>query len=99
MELHAWLVAIPIGNTRQIRMLGKNALTRKHPSLCRQFKGSWYLDPGNPGTDEYLANIVREIVSGYDVDGIHLEYIRYPRAGGTLPPTKTHTASMGNGKA
>ncbi len=90
MELHAWLVAIPIGNTRQIRMLGKNALTRKHPSLCRQFKGSWYLDPGNPGTDEYLANIVREIVSGYDVDGIHLDYIRYPEQGERFPDQSTY---------
>lgn len=90
MELHAWIVAIPIGNTRQIRMLGKNALTRKHPSLCKQFNGSWYLDPGNPETDDYLANIVREIVSGYDVDGIHLDYIRYPEQGERFPDQSTY---------
>ena len=70
MELHAWIVAIPIGNARQVRTLGRNALgrnalNRKHPSFCKQFKGSWYLDPGNPAVDDYLASIVREIVSGY----------------------------------
>ena len=85
MELHAWIVAIPIGNTRQVRTLGKNALTRKHPSLCKQFNGSWYLDPGNPETDDYLANIVREIVSGYDVD-----YIRYPEQGERFPDQSTY---------
>lgn len=90
MELHAWIVAIPIGNTRQVRTLGKNALTRKHPSLCKQFNGSWYLDPGNPETDDYLANIVREIVSGYDVDGIHLDYIRYPEQGECFPDQSTY---------
>ena len=90
MELHAWIVAIPIGNTRQVRTLGKNALTRKHPSLCKQFNGSWYLDPGNPETDDYLANIVREIVSGYDVDGIHLDYIRYPEQGERFPDQSTY---------
>lgn len=90
MELHAWIVAIPIGNTRQVRTLGKNALTRKHPSLCKQFNGSWYLDPGNPETDDYLANIVHEIVSGYDVDGIHLDYIRYPEQGERFPDQSTY---------
>lgn len=90
MELHAWIVAIPIGNTRQVRTLGKNALTRKHPSLCKQFNGSWYLDPGNPETDDYLANIIREIVSGYDVDGIHLDYIRYPEQGERFPDQSTY---------
>ena len=90
MELHAWIVAIPIGNTRQVRTFGKNALTRKHPSLCKQFNGSWYLDPGNPETDDYLANIVREIVSGYDVDGIHLDYIRYPEQGERFPDQSTY---------
>ena len=30
MELHAWIVAIPIGNTRQVRTLGKNALTTRN---------------------------------------------------------------------
>ena len=90
MELHAWIVAIPIGNTRQVRTFGKNALTRKHPLLCKQFNGSWYLDPGNPETDDYLANIVREIVSGYDVDGIHLDYIRYPEQGERFPDQSTY---------
>ena len=55
-----------------------------------QFNGSWYLDPGNPETDDYLANIVREIVSGYDVDGIHLDYIRYPEQGERFPDQSTY---------
>ena len=38
----------------------------------------WMMDPGVPGTDDYLANLCAEIVSKYDVDGIHLDYIRYP---------------------
>ena len=90
MELHAWIVAIPIGNARQVRTLGRNALNRKHPSFCKQFKGSWYLDPGNPAVDDYLASIVREIVSGYDVDGIHLDYIRYPEQGERFPDQATY---------
>ncbi len=37
-----------------------------------------FLDPGSPGVKEYLAEIVRELVGNYAVDGVHLDYIRYP---------------------
>ena len=36
--------------------------------------------PGNPATADYIASICREIVENYDVDGISLDYIRYPEA-------------------
>ena len=85
MELHAWIVTIPIGNTRQVKLLGKKSVTRKQPSICKLYKGTWYLDPGNPQTDNYLASIVREIVSRYDIDGIHLDYIRYPERASDFP--------------
>lgn len=89
MELHAWLVTIPIGNTRQVRLLGKNSVTQKHPSLCKLYKGTWYLDPGQPGTADYLTSIVHEIVSRYDIDGIHLDYIRYPERSEQFPDQTT----------
>lgn len=37
-----------------------------------------FLDPGSPGVKEYLAEIVRELIANYVVDGVHLDYIRYP---------------------
>ena len=41
MELHAWIVTIPIGNTRQVKLLGKKSVTRKQPSICKLYKGTW----------------------------------------------------------
>lgn len=90
MELHAWIVTIPIGNTRQVQLLGKKSITKKQPSICKLYKGTWYLDPGNPQTDNYLASIVREIVSRYDIDGIHLDYIRYPEQAKDFPDQNTY---------
>lgn len=89
MELHAWIVTIPIGNKRQVELLGRHSVVRKRPDLCKQFNGGWYLDPGNPGTADYLSAIVREIVEKYDVDGIHLDYIRYPERGEKFPDQNT----------
>ena len=85
MELHAWFVTIPIGNERQVKLHGKQSVVRKHSKICEQFKGSWYLNPGNPATADYLSQLVREIVSKYDVDGVHFDYIRYPEHGKNFP--------------
>ena len=97
MELHAWIVAIPVGNARQVRLLGKNSVVQKNRKICKQFKGSWYLDPGHPETSEYLSSIVKEITGRYDIDGIHLDYIRYPEQGDRFPDNDTFRR-YGNGK-
>lgn len=78
MELHAWVVAVPCFKTAQARKIGKKSLINTHPKLLRRHDGQYYLDPGLPGSAEYVSSICKEIVSNYDVDGIHLDYIRYP---------------------
>ncbi|MCX5800778.1 MAG: family 10 glycosylhydrolase [Candidatus Eisenbacteria bacterium] len=37
-----------------------------------------FLAPGNPGVREHIRAVVRELVQNYDVDGVHLDYVRYP---------------------
>ena len=37
-----------------------------------------FLSPAHPGVRTFLANVAREIATRYDVDGIHLDYIRHP---------------------
>jgi len=36
-----------------------------------------YLSPMHPEVNPYLAGIVNEVVENYNIDGIHLDYIRY----------------------
>ena len=97
MELHAWIVTIPAGNNRQVKLLGKHSVVRKKRKIVKQHQGAWYLDPGHPETADYLASIVREIVSRYDVDGIHFDYIRYPENAHRFPDRDTHR-KYGKGK-
>lgn len=78
MQLHAWIVTLPLGKVDHLRRLGRRSLRYKRPELCRHHKGQWYMEPGAPGTSAYLCDIVSEIVRNYNVDGIHLDYIRYP---------------------
>jgi uncharacterized lipoprotein YddW (UPF0748 family) len=38
-----------------------------------------YLSPVSPQSAQYTTSVVRDIVERYDIDGLHLDYIRYPR--------------------
>lgn len=89
MELHAWVVTIPVGNVRQVKLQGSRSVVHQHRNLCKSYKGNWYLDPGNPGTEEYLAALVQELVTRYDIDGIHFDYIRYPEQAEQFPDRDT----------
>ncbi len=49
-----------------------------------------YLAPGNPEVRRHLRDVVREIATHYPIDGIHLDYVRYPDPGvGYDPGTRT----------
>lgn len=74
MELHAWIVAIPVGKWNGA---GCVRLRKRHPGLVRKIGDEGYLDPEKPQTAEYLADLCAEITGNYDIDGIHLDYIRY----------------------
>lgn len=97
MEIHAWMVCIPAGNDRQVKLLGNQSVVKKKPAMCIHFKNAWYLDPGNPETAKYLAAIAKEITMNYDIDGIHLDYIRYPENAENFPDGKTFR-KYGKGK-
>jgi uncharacterized lipoprotein YddW (UPF0748 family) len=38
----------------------------------------YYLSPSAPGLAEHLESVVRELLRGYPVQGLHLDFVRYP---------------------
>lgn len=97
MELHAWVVVFPICSVSQAAGLGKRALPRVHPELCNRCGDKWMMDPGVPQTADYVASICKEIVANYEVDGIHLDYVRYPEKGIPWNDSRTYR-KYGQGK-
>jgi len=75
MELHAWVVALPIGKWGSY---GCRRLRKLHPKMVRKIKDEGYLNPENSATANYLAELCAEITRRYDIDGLHLDYLRYP---------------------
>jgi uncharacterized lipoprotein YddW (UPF0748 family) len=42
--------------------------------------GGYFLDPANPDVQDYLEDLIKEIICRYHPDGINLDYIRYPQS-------------------
>lgn len=91
-ELHAWLWTFAAVNKRHNTILNLPrhhlgpvlsqrpdwAMTDREGSRFHYSSGKVFLDPANPEVRGYLQSIIAEIANNYDVDGIHLDYIRYP---------------------
>lgn len=90
MTLHAWIVAIPVGKWNKE---GCAYLRKTNPSLLKKIGNEGFMNPEAAGTADYLARFCREVTRRYDIDGIHLDYIRYPE---TWKPIKDRDAARNN---
>ena len=75
MQCHAWMVTIPVGKWNSD---GCKKIRQKLPKLIKKIGDEGYMDPENPQTGDYIARMCEEVTRRYDIDGIHLDYIRYP---------------------
>ena len=97
-ECHAWFVVYPTGSETMYTGMFRTNSTFERKNLEKTYKDEAYLDPGNPQTDAYLLSLVKEIVSNYDIDGIHFDYIRYPDNPAEFPDNDTYRW-YGNGES
>lgn len=94
MELHAWI------NPYRAKTAGTKELASTHPYLQHPERFMKYGDLilFNPGLNENrkaICEVVRDIVSRYDVDGIHIDdyFYPYPQAGLEIPDRETFQAA------
>ncbi len=73
-EVHAWLNTFFVGQSSQVYM--------DHGDLWgnRASDGSTggYLDPGVPEVQIYTHQVFMDVARNYDIDGIHMDFVRYP---------------------
>ena len=77
-EAHVWIMLFRLGNERDSdwieslrrdqRLMVNRDGTVDHDWLC----------PADPRNQRMLLAAIREIAENYEVDGIHLDYVRYP---------------------
>lgn len=97
MELHVWLN--PYRYETEANQWGSNDPIRRNHSnwLLTYSSGMSILDPGNPEVVTYIANIVKDILSKYDVDGVLFDDYFYAYEGTPNSLDQTTYNRYGNG--
>jgi uncharacterized lipoprotein YddW (UPF0748 family) len=83
-EVHCWLVSHfvwawekPPRQPSHVFNTHPEYLTKD--SIGQKLVGKGYfLDPGNPEANQTIYNAAQDVVSHYDIDGLHWDYFRYP---------------------
>lgn len=81
MEFHAWLNPFRAG-TSGTAHLSENHIYHEHPEWFVHYNKQLLFDPGLPECRHYICDVVRDIVSRYDVDAIHMDDYFYPYPAG-----------------
>ena len=79
-EVHPWIWVFRAGYSYD-----HGAILKAHPDWAERDSegselsknGGYWLSPANPAVRDFLTDLFRELVTRYDVDGLHLDYIRY----------------------
>ncbi len=80
LELHAWLNpyrAYIFSNGRK-ENISADHISKKHPEWVRRYGKHLWLDPSETGVRDHVCAVIRDIVTRYDVDGIHFDDYFYP---------------------
>lgn len=85
LKLHAWINVMP-GWGGAAAPTSKKQLFHSHPQwFLRDDRGQLvkegaysFLNPCLPEVRQYLTELCMEVAQGYRVDGIHLDYVRFP---------------------
>ena len=78
LELHAWF------NPYRARYKGAKGapssshISRTQPALVKNYNGFQWLDPAEPAAANHSLKVIMDVVSRYDVDGIHIDDYFYP---------------------
>lgn len=89
LRVHAWINAMPAWSLNSAPAKDVDQVYGRHPSWLmvdaqgnRMRPNGFYafLDPGLPDVREHLAKLVGRMAKDYEIDGVHLDYIRYPLA-------------------
>ena len=100
-EVHAWLNPYRAAATAS-KPRAANHVSNRFPQFTYKIGTVLLMDPGAPDVQEHVVNVVRDIVTHYDVAGIHFDdyFYPYPSKGGhvfSFPDDKTYAMYLARG--
>jgi uncharacterized lipoprotein YddW (UPF0748 family) len=77
LELHAWFNPYRAGFAHT-KYTSPQHVSKRHPKWIRRYGPLLWLDPGEQGVQDYVTQIILDVVRRYDIDGVHLDDYFYP---------------------
>lgn len=81
-EVHAWMNPYRY-ETEKMNHGSEDYVRKNHPDWILTYSDRRILDPGNPEVRQFIINIVQDVVSKYNVDGVIFDDYYYPYGGTT----------------
>lgn len=85
MEFHAWLNPYRAEFRTGSSSIASDNMLRKRPDWYVTYGTTRYFDPANKEVQQFVINVIRDIVRRYDVDAIHMDDYFYPYPIGNTP--------------
>ena len=95
MEFHAWCNPYRADFNVGSSSISPTHITRIHPEWFLTYGDKKYFDPSNKNAQQFVVNVVRDIVHRYDIDAIHMDDYFYPYriAGKEFPDAAAYAKS------
>ncbi len=77
LELHAWFNPFRAATASSGSSASRH-LAQTHPEWVRRHGSLLWIDPGEPAAREYVLDIITDVASRYDIDGVHIDDYFYP---------------------
>ncbi|MCM3340239.1 family 10 glycosylhydrolase [Paenibacillus sp. MER TA 81-3] len=78
MEFHAWFNPYRISVQGNLDKLVDDHPAKQHPEWVVKHSGKLLYNPGVPEARSFIADTIMEVVTQYDIDGVHLDDYFYP---------------------
>ena len=89
LALHAWFNPFRARHSTARSPLASSHIAQRRPDLVRRYGDQLWLDPAEAQAAEHGLSVIRDVVSRYDLDGVHIDDYFYPyplqQAGADVP--------------
>lgn len=98
LEVHAWLNPYRAGVSATATPVAPH-LAVTHPSAVVRYGNNLWMDPSNPVVQDRLIAVIEDLVTRYEIDGVHFDdyFYPYPISGTPFPDDASFEAYQRGG--
>jgi uncharacterized lipoprotein YddW (UPF0748 family) len=78
LELHAWFNPYRARHSTAKSAQAATHLSRSHAAWVKHYGDQLWIDPGEPAAAEHTLAVVRDVLTRYAIDGVHIDDYFYP---------------------